>query len=71
MINPDDGARVLEGDIDLVISKVQSDVLNTRGSHNMLIYDDLGSFERFYSGCAARWLARNEIVLIRDAISDL
>ena len=33
-------------------------------SHNMLVYDELESFEKFYARYAAKWLPRSEIVLI-------
>lgn len=34
------------------------------GSHNMFIYDNLKSFEKFYCEYAAKWLLKNEIILI-------
>ena len=33
-------------------------------SHNILIYDSIKSFEKFYCEYAAKWLPRNEIVLV-------
>ena len=33
-------------------------------SHNILVYDQLESFEKFYGQYAAKWLPRGEIVLI-------
>lgn len=33
-------------------------------SHNMLVYNDLKSFEKFYGECAAKWLPSGDIVLI-------
>lgn len=41
-----------------------NDCFLSPGSHNLLIYDDLKSFESFYADYAAKWLRLNEIVLI-------
>lgn len=48
-----------------IIKQVRSDdAYLAPGSHNLFVYDDLPSLERFYCEYAAKWLPKNEIVLI-------